>query len=99
MREAYRRKGLGEVLLAESVELALDNRQESVSLEVRKSNLAAQALYEKYRFLKVGVRRRYYSDNHEDAIIMSTPPIQADVYKEYLAYLREAHEKRWAESS
>ena len=54
---------------------------ESVTLEVRKSNLLAQALYEKYRFLKVGVRKRYYSDNHEDAIIMTTPPIQHESYR------------------
>jgi ribosomal-protein-alanine N-acetyltransferase len=55
----------------------------------------AQALYEKYRFLKVGVRRRYYSDNGEDAVIMSTPPIQSSSYTEHLAYLREQRQKRW----
>jgi ribosomal-protein-alanine N-acetyltransferase len=97
VREAYRRRGIGELLLTESIELALEQNQEVVTLEVRRSNLAAQALYEKYRFLKVGVRKRYYSDNNEDAIIMSTPPIQADSYREYLAYLQEALERRWAE--
>jgi ribosomal-protein-alanine N-acetyltransferase len=74
----------------------MENRQESVTLEVRRSNLGAQALYEKYRFLKVGVRRRYYSDNHEDAIIMSTPPIQDQVYRDYLDYMRDALERRYA---
>ena len=88
VREAYRRRGLGESLLVGAIEIALDNRQESVTLEVRRSNLGAQALYEKYRFLKVGVRRRYYSDNHEDAIIMSTPPIQDRAYRDYLDYLK-----------
>jgi ribosomal-protein-alanine N-acetyltransferase len=97
VREAYRRQGLGELLLAESIELALNHHQEVVTLEVRASNLVAQALYEKYRFLKVGVRRRYYSDNNEDAIIMSTPPIQAGVYREHLAYLKTARERRWSE--
>ena len=95
VREAYRGRGLGELLLAEAIDLALHDRMESVTLEVRKSNLLAQALYEKYRFLKVGVRKRYYSDNHEDAIIMSTPPIQHENYKEHLAFLREAFERRW----
>jgi ribosomal-protein-alanine N-acetyltransferase len=94
VREAYRRRGLGETLLVGAIELALDNHQESVTLEVRRSNTAAQALYEKYRFLKVGVRRRYYSDNHEDALIMSTPPIQDRPYREYLDYLRDALERR-----
>lgn len=95
VREAYRRRGLGETLLAGAIEVALENHQESVTLEVRRSNLAAQALYEKYRFLKVGVRRRYYSDNHEDAIIMSTPPIQDRAYREHLDYLRAALERRY----
>jgi ribosomal-protein-alanine N-acetyltransferase len=97
VREAYRRRGLGELLLAEAIDLALANQQDCVTLEVRRSNLAAQSLYEKYRFLKVGVRRRYYSDNNEDAIIMTTPPIQHVHYTEHLAYLRDARERRWLE--
>ncbi len=97
VRESYRRRGLGELLLAEAIELAIDNRQENVTLEVRRSNLNAQALYEKYRFLKVGLRKRYYSDNHEDAVIMSTPPIRDIPYREHLNYLREKFEGRWAE--
>ena len=95
VREAYRRQGLGERLLYDAIELALSNKQENVTLEVRRSNIGAQALYEKYRFLNVGVRKRYYSDNHEDAIVMSTPPIQHDNYTEHLAYLREQLETRW----
>jgi ribosomal-protein-alanine N-acetyltransferase len=95
VREAYRGLGLGELLLAEAVALAIENQQDSVTLEVRKSNYVAQKLYEKYRFLKVGTRKRYYSDNHEDAIIMTTPPILDEVYAEHLAYLREAWHKRW----
>ena len=95
VREAYRRRGIGELLLTEALELALEHHQEVVTLEVRATNVGAQALYEKYRFLKVGVRKRYYSDNHEDAIIMSTPPIQHENYTEHLAYLREALERRW----
>lgn len=97
VREAYRGRGLGELLLTEAIDLALDKQQNAITLEVRRSNAIAQALYEKYRFLKVGVRRRYYSDNNEDAIIMSTPPIQADAYRGYLRYLKEARERRWSE--
>ena len=82
------------MLLAEAIDLALENHLESVTLEVRKSNLLAQALYEKYRFLKVGVRKRYYSDNHEDAIIMTTPPIQHESYREHIRYLRAELEQR-----
>ena len=99
IREGYRRQGLGELLLSESVDLALSNGQESPTLEVRRSNESAQALYEKYRFLKVGVRRRYYTDNREDALIMTTPPINTDSYAEHLAYLRDRWERRWAQET
>jgi ribosomal-protein-alanine N-acetyltransferase len=98
VRDSYRRRGLGELLLAESIDLALGNGQDSVTLEVRRSNGAAQQLYDKYRFLKVGVRRRYYTDNHEDALIMTTPPIDSDSYREHLAYLRDRWERRWGEA-
>jgi ribosomal-protein-alanine N-acetyltransferase len=94
VREAYRGRGLGELLLAEAIDLAIENRMESVTLEVRKSNILAQDLYEKYRFLKVGVRKRYYSDNHEDALIMTTPPIQHESYREHMRYLRGLREDR-----
>jgi ribosomal-protein-alanine N-acetyltransferase len=98
VRESYRRRGLGEMLLAEAIDLAMSNAQEMVTLEVRQTNRAAQLLYEKYRFLKVGVRKRYYSDNHEDAIIMSTPPIQHENYREHLAFLREQWQRRQGEA-
>jgi [ribosomal protein S18]-alanine N-acetyltransferase len=98
VREEYRRQGLGELLLAESIDLAIANGQESMTLEVRRTNDSAQALYEKYKFLKVGVRKRYYTDNHEDALIMTTPPINAEPYLEHLAYLRQRWEERWAQA-
>jgi ribosomal-protein-alanine N-acetyltransferase len=94
VRESYRGHGLGELLLSQAMALAMENELGIITLEVRRSNLVAQALYEKYRFLKVGVRRRYYSDNHEDAIIMSTPPIQHETFREALTYLRQRFEER-----
>lgn len=97
VREAYRRRGLGELLLAEAIELALANGQQVVTLEVRASNIAAQKLYEKYGFLRVGVRPRYYSDNHEDAVIMSTPPLDSEAFGQRLAHLRSQREQRRAE--
>ncbi len=97
VREDCRGRGLGELLLVESIELALQTQMENVTLEVRRSNTPAQNLYEKYGFLRVGVRPRYYSDNHEDAVIMSTPPIRSGSYQERFAELRETHERRSAE--
>jgi [ribosomal protein S18]-alanine N-acetyltransferase len=95
VRASYRGLGLGELLLAEAIDLARENNQESVTLEVRKSNLIAQRLYDKYRFLKVGTRRRYYSDNHEDAVVMTTPPISDQPYTEHFTGLRDEWQRRW----
>lgn len=92
VRDTYRRKGLGELLLAQAMDMAMANNLEVITLEVRRSNHIAQNLYEKYRFLKVGVRRRYYSDNHEDAIIMSTPPIQDETFRSFLEFRRKERE-------
>ena len=95
VRERYRRQGLGEALLVQAIEEAQDNNADSLTLEVRRSNESAQALYEKYHFLKVGVRKRYYSDNHEDALIMTTPSIQDAIYAANLRFLKDAYKARW----
>lgn len=71
----YRGHGLGEMLLIELFEEALRRGAEWMTLEVRVSNDTAQALYLKYGFTRQGIRRRYYSDNGEDAYIMWSPSI------------------------
>ncbi len=63
---------IGERLLVSLIEAALQRRARWMTLEVRKSNAAAQALYKKYGFREIGVRKGYYSDNREDAIVMWT---------------------------
>ena len=72
---AYRRRRIGERLLIALLDLALDRHAREATLEVRLSNLAARRLYEKYGFRPVGIRPRYYSDNQEDALIMTTEPL------------------------
>ena len=100
VREAYRRSGIGERLLIASTELALQFDQEVLTLEVRASNVAAQRLYEKYGFATVGRRVRYYTDDHEDAVIMTTPPIASPGYRalceERKARHRSAHPDLWS---
>jgi ribosomal-protein-alanine N-acetyltransferase len=59
-----------------------------VTLEVRVSNQVAQNLYRKYGFREAGVRKRYYSDNHEDALIMWTPDIHEPSYREQFRMLK-----------
>lgn len=66
---AARRRGLGTRLLGELLDLARAQGAEAVFLEVRESNQAACALYEKWAFLASGRRRSYYKDPEEDAIL------------------------------
>lgn len=90
----FRGWGLGEVLLVALFQEALRRRTEWVTLEVRVSNHSAQALYEKYGFTRQGVRRRYYSDNGEDAYIMWSPSLRDERYLERFEELRAALEAR-----
>jgi len=94
VRESHRGRGIGELLLIAAIALATLNDREVVTLEVRASNQAAQALYEKYGFRKVGVRHRYYSDNHEDAVIMTTDSIHSAPYQDLYQRLRREHRER-----
>ena len=55
---------------------------------MRLSNLAARRLYEKYGFRPVGLRPRYYSDDHEDALIMTTLPLNDPAMRERIALRR-----------
>lgn len=70
IRQKYRGQKLGERLLTEMQQKASLFGAQRMTLEVRPSNEIAQRLYEKKGFRSVGVRRGYYTDNHEDAIIM-----------------------------
>jgi ribosomal-protein-alanine N-acetyltransferase len=69
----WRGLGLGELLLVALIEAALLRGASVATLEVRVSNEVAQALYRKHAFAQVGRRKGYYSDNNEDALIMTTP--------------------------
>jgi [ribosomal protein S18]-alanine N-acetyltransferase len=70
IRERFRGKKLGERLLRELQRNARLFGALRMTLEVRPSNIVAQRLYEKMGFYSVGIRRGYYTDNKEDAIIM-----------------------------
>lgn len=68
---AWRGKRLGELLLLNILWLACQKQAMLATLEVRRSNVVAQKLYEKYQFEHVGERRRYYRDTGEDALLMT----------------------------
>lgn len=67
----YRRQGMARQLMVKGLQDAYNEGARRVFLEVRCSNLAAQELYKKFGFEIVGVRPRYYSNNHEDALMMN----------------------------
>ena len=87
---AWRRRSIGERLLVGLLDAAVARRAREATLEVRLSNVAARRLYEKYGFRPVGIRPRYYSDNGEDALIMTTEPLDGPAMRERLARLRAA---------
>lgn len=81
----YRRRGIGQRLLAYALLDAYKKGIRTVFLEVRRSNLNAQALYRKFGFVEDGVRPRYYVDNNEDALLESL----RDLSPESLQHLLE----------
>ena len=71
-----RRHGIASTLLARLFELTLEDDRRGYTLEVRVSNTGAIALYERLGFEARGVRRGYYTDNREDALIMWRDPVR-----------------------
>jgi ribosomal-protein-alanine N-acetyltransferase len=66
----FRRQRVGQTLLQQVVEQARSRNSARVTLEVRVSNVAAQKLYDSVGFVSQGLRKGYYSDDGEDAVIM-----------------------------
>ena len=72
VRKDFRRRGAGEIMVRQLMEEGRRAGIERFSLEVRRSNAAAIALYEKLGFREEGVRRGYYENPREDALILWT---------------------------
>src|SRR5437762_2160543 len=68
-------------LLYEELLAAIEMGAHAVSLEVRVTNWRAQRLYARFAFHPVGVRRNYYAELHEDALIMWTDDVRTDAYR------------------
>ena len=86
----HRRQHIGERLLLALLAVAMARHAHEATLEVRLSNLPARRLYEKYGFRPVGLRPRYYSDDNEDALIMTTEPLAEVGMRGRIARLRAA---------
>ena len=90
----HRRRGIGRLLLLRLAEAALELGSARMTLEVRVSNEAAQALYRSFGFRVSGRRIAYYSDDGEDALVMTTPELRGSAMQVLLA----AERARAAES-
>jgi ribosomal-protein-alanine N-acetyltransferase len=94
-RKENRRQGIGEALMIAIVELAMAKQARIVTLEARVSNLVAQNLYTKFGFDKLGVRKAYYLDNKEDAVIMSTEYVGSPSFKEKFTQVKESYQQKF----
>ena len=90
-RKNYRRRGIGEALLISAIETSISSEAQMITLEVRVSNVIAQALYLKYGFRIVGKRIRYYADNNEDALLFSLEAINSANFQSQFRILKEAY--------
>ncbi len=81
----WRRQGIGRRLLLELAELAIELDSARMTLEVRRRNAPAQALYAGFGFVEAGTRPHYYSDDGEDALIMTTPNLSDPAMQQRLA--------------
>jgi len=91
---AFRRRGLGGLLMVHMVEEAIALSARLVTLEVRVSNLSAQRLYESLGFVEVGLRKNYYHDNKEDALIMTVEGVETEAYRAVISKWRTRWEAK-----
>ncbi len=92
----WRGRGIGELLLVTMIDAAMEMGANTITLEVRVSNTVAQDLYRKYDFKQVGMRKGYYSDNGEDALIMTTPRVTSAEFNRHYQELKKSLFERLA---
>lgn len=90
VRPEHRGRGLGEQMLVHLLDEAMGRGASWITLEVRESNEVAQRLYRKYGFTNVSIRRAYYSDNNENAVVMWAGNLRGQLYRNRLQALRAA---------
>jgi len=94
VKPEYRGNALGELMLSQCLERCAQQSIHWVTLEVRVTNYNAQNLYYKYGFTSVGIRPKYYQDNQEDALIMTTPNISSEEHRTLCKGLKENLKQR-----
>ena len=88
VRGPYRGQGIGAGLLVSALDTAVKLQTRMVTLEVRASNSVAQQMYRNFGFKIVGDRPRYYSDNQEDAILMSIEDLRSPEFHQSFLTLK-----------
>jgi ribosomal-protein-alanine N-acetyltransferase len=78
----YRRRGIAEALLIRALMELIPSGAVQAMLEVRRSNMPAQAMYHKFGFTVDAIRPRYYRDNNEDALLMTLKPLNPETIRE-----------------
>ena len=96
--KTHRESGGGELLLISAIEQAILYGAKIITLEVRPSNKTAINLYKKYGLREMGLRKNYYSDNREDALIMTSSPIQEQEFQDLFCLLVQNHQALWGKS-
>ena len=94
VRLRNRHQGIGEFLLISAIELAMQHEARFITLEVRESNIPARTLYERYGFVQVGLRHRYYVETGEDALIMSTGDISTPSFRNEFRRLKQLNAEK-----
>lgn len=90
----HRRRGVASRLLLHAFRRAIAEGQSAFTLEVRVSNVAAHELYRRFGFSPAGVRRAYYTDNDEDALIMWATDVSEPAYLDRLRNIEDALDVR-----
>ncbi|MBM3662515.1 MAG: ribosomal-protein-alanine N-acetyltransferase [Actinobacteria bacterium] len=88
--EPFQRQGVASRLLLVGIRCVIDRGVDAVTLEVRITNRAAQALYRRFGFAPGGIRRAYYRDNREDALVMWAHDLDTAEYAERLDSIEAA---------
>jgi ribosomal-protein-alanine N-acetyltransferase len=90
----WQRHGIGRMLLLRLAHSAVERGAEDLTLEVRVTNSGAQALYHEFGFAPAGIRKNYYAEVHEDAMIMWAHRIQEPEYRDRLTEIERRMRER-----
>ena len=95
----HRGQKIGEQVLVALLEEARSHSARRATLEVREGNIVAQNLYRKYGFQPAAIRRGYYTDNRENAVVMWVDNLSGIAYTSRMEELRQKLERNAAEST